>query len=286
MPIESSYLLDRHKTRLGFERAADSYDANAVLQQEVGRRLTERLEFIKLQPALVLDLGCGTGQISADLLKRYKSAQVLGIDLAASMVQKTCQRGGWLRKPKGICADVAQLPLKDQCADMALSNLMLQWCNDLPNTFREIARVLKPQGLFMFATLGTDTLKELRASWAKVDGFTHTNQFQDMHDIGDALMQAGFRDPVVDMEVITMTYREVRGLLQDLKGIGANNATQGRNPALTGKARFQALYQAYATYQQADGLYPATYEVIYGHAWAPLIQPSQKPEKFIPIKAI
>ncbi len=279
----SPYLLDKHKTRLGFERAADTYDANAVLQREIGERLTERLDLIKMQPETVLDVGCGTGFITEHLLNRYKRARVIGVDLAHSMVQKTRKRGGWFRKPQGVCADAARLPFQPQCADMLVSSLMLQWCNDLPAVFREFVQVLKPNGLLMFATFGPDTLKELRASWGWVDGFTHTSRFVDMHDVGDALLQAGFRDPVVDMEVITLAYADVRGLLRDLKGIGANNATHGRNHGLTGKARMQAFMQAYEQFRQQDGNYPATYEVVYGHAWAPQLLPARLPEKFIPI---
>lgn len=283
MEHRGAYWLDKRKTRQGFERAAHTYDANAVLQREIGERLLERLDFIKMQPETVLDLGCGTGMISEHLLKRYKKARVIGVDLALNMVQKTRQRGGWFRKPQGVCADAHHLPFQPQCADMLLSNLMLQWCNDLPAVFGEFVQVLKPNGLLMFATFGPDTLKELRASWGRVDGFTHASQFVDMHDVGDALLQAGFRDPVVDMETITLTYTEVRGLLRDLKGIGANNATSGRNHGLTGKARLQAFLQAYEYFRQENGLYPATYEVVYGHAWAPALLPSKLPEKFIPI---
>lgn len=281
--LNSPYLLDKHKTRLGFERAADTYDANAVLQREIGERLVERLDLIRMQPETILDLGCGTGFITEHLFGRYKKARVIGVDLAHSMVQKTCKRGGWFRKPQGVCADAARLPFQPQSADMLISSLMLQWCNDLPAVFREFVQVLKPDGLLMFATFGPDTLRELRASWGKVDGYTHGSRFVDMHDVGDALLQAGFRDPVVDMEIITLTYADVRGLLRDLKGIGANNATQGRNHGLTGKTRMQAFLQAYEQFRQTDGKYPATYEVVYGHAWAPKLLPSPLPENFIPI---
>lgn len=284
MSIESDpYLLDKRKTRLGFERAAATYDASAVLQREIGERLLERLDLIKMQPDTVFDLGCGTGFLTENLLKRYKKARIIGVDLAHGMVRKTCQKGGWFRKPQGVCADANALPFREQAADMLLSNLMLQWCTDLPQVFGELVRVLRPDGLLMFATFGPDTLKELRASWSKVDGYTHTSRFVDMHDVGDALLQAGFRDPVMDMEMVTLTYREVRGLLHDLKGIGANNATQGRNHGLTGKTRMQAFLDAYEYFRQQDGLYPATYEVVYGHAWAPKLTPSTLPEKFIPI---
>ena len=277
---DAAYALEQAKTRSGFDRAAQSYDAAAVLQREVGERLLERLDLVRMQPERVVDLGCGTGKITEQLLKRYKKAQVTGLDLALSMVQMTRTKGGWLRRPGGICADVAQLPLKPDSVDMMISNLMLQWCNDLPAVFSELAQALRPEGLLMFSTFGPDTLKELRSSWGQVDGYTHTSRFVDMHDVGDALLQAGFRDPVVDMEVITLTYADVSGLLRDLKSIGANNATAGRNRGLTGKQRMQSFYQAYEQFRRADGKYPATYEVIYGHAWAPDITPSAVPEGY------
>ncbi len=281
-----AYALDRRKTRLGFERAADTYDASAFLQREIGNRLTERLDLVRLQPQCVADLGCGTGEITQHLRQRYPQAQVVSVDLALNMVRKTLQKNASNAQAWGICADVNHLPLPDQCMDMLVSNLMLQWCNDLPATFREFVRVLNPQGLLMFTTFGPDTLQELHASWRAVDGYTHVSQFPDMHHVGDALLSAGLRDPVVDVETITLTYRSVTDLLRDLKGIGANNATQGRNQGLTGKARLQALLAAYERFRRDDGTYPATYEVVYGHAWAPVMQASTQPERFIPIKAI
>lgn len=280
------FLLERRKTRLGFERAAETYDANAFLQREIGDRLTERLDLIRLQPQTVLDLGCGTGAITTHLLQRYPQADVLSVDLALNMVRKTCQHSVAERKAVGVCADASQLPLSAHCVDMIISNLMLQWCNDLTRTFQEFARVLQPNGLLMFATFGPDTLKELHASWAQVDQYTHASTFPDMHHVGDALLQAGLRDPVVDVETITLTYREIRDLLRDLKGIGANNATAGRNRGLTGKARLQGFLQAYEQFRLPDGSYPATYEVVYGHAWAPPLWSDGRPEKFIPIKAV
>ncbi|HPY39384.1 MAG TPA: malonyl-ACP O-methyltransferase BioC [Thiolinea sp.] len=281
VPTELAHFLDPFKTRSGFDRAAKTYDEAALLQREIGERLVERLDYVRLNPQLVLDLGCGTGKISQALLSRYPQAAVMGVDLALAMVETTKQRTGIA----GVCADVQRLPFQDECAELLISNLMLQWCNDLLAVFQECARVLRPEGLFTFTTFGPDTLYELRHSWGQVDGYTHASRFVDMHDVGDALLAAGFRDPVMDREVITVTYPAVKGLLQDLKAIGANNATLGRNRGLTGKQRLQAFYQAYEAYKLEDGLYPATYEVIYGHAWAPKIKPSAKPERFIPIRA-
>lgn len=269
--------------RQRFSRAAQTYDEAAFIQREIGTRLMERLDYIRLQPERLLDLGCGTGLLCEQALARYPKAQVVGLDIATNMMDYTLQRFASESRLAGVCADASALPLAENSMDMLLSNLMLQWCNDLPQVFRECARVLRPEGLLMFSTLGPDTLQELRKSWSQVDGYAHTSRFEDMHNVGDALVAAGFRDPVVDREVITLTYADVRGLLNDLKSIGANNATAGRARGLTGKQRWQAFYQAYDQFKQADGRYPATYEVIYGHAWAPKITPADKPERFISV---
>lgn len=286
MHTENPYWLEPRKTRLGFERAASTYDASAFLQREIGNRLTGRLDWLLIEPMTVLDIGCGTGAISAELLRRYPAAQVIGVDLALGMVQQTCRHASPPADLQGICADAAALPFRPQTADLLVSSLMLQWCNDLPGVFREFVQVLKPHGALMFATFGPDTLQELRASWSQVDGYTHASRFPDMHDVADALMQAGFRDPVVDRETVTLTYRDVRELLRDLKGIGASNATAGRNRGLTGKSRLVRFLEAYAPFRQADGLYPATYEVVYGHAWAPALLPGAYPANYIPIHPV
>lgn len=269
--MDDQYLLDKIKVRNGFERAANSYDAAAVLQREVASRLLERLDYIRLQPNSVLDLGCGTGTVTADLLKRYPKAQTIALDLALNMLKKTQLHGkGWLKKkPQCLCADAERLPLKDDTIDLLISSLMLQWSNDLPALFAGFQKVIAPNGLLMFTTFGPDTLKEMRESWATVDNIPHTTQFTDMHDIGDALLQAGFSDPVMDMEIITMTYDSVREVMRDIKNIGASNATRGRAKGLMGKQRLAAFELAYENFKQSDGAYPVTWEVVYGHAWVP-----------------
>lgn len=286
--MSKQFCIDRRRTRKNFEQSAQSYDAAAILQQEVARRLIERLDYIKVQPELAVDLGCGTGQITAALLKHYPKSQIVALDLAVNMLKQTRKKGSWLRKPMTVCADVHQLPLKPQSVDLLMSNLMLQWCDDLPKVFTEMARSMRSGGLVLFTTFGPDTLKELRHSWNQVDDSPHSIIYPDMHDIGDELMKAGFSQPVMDMEMITMTYHKVEQLMRDLKQIGASNTDTKRRKSLTSKGRMKAFIQAYQQFQQADGLYPASYEVVYGHAWMPDHR-LQKPvgvEKFIPIKAV
>ncbi len=176
MPDEgAAFRVDKRQARLAFERAAQTYDDAAALQREIGRRLIERLDLIRLRPARILDLGAGTGEFSRALLRRYRKADVIALDLALNMLRHTRRRGGWFRRPGCVCGDAERLPFAADSFDFIFSNLMLQWCLDLEPVFTELHRVLSPGGLLMFTTFGPDTLKELRASWQAVDGYTHVN---------------------------------------------------------------------------------------------------------------
>lgn len=259
-------MIDKAQACLAFSRAAASYDAAALLQREIGERMLQRLDYIKAEPNTILDAGTGTGMCAAHLLKRYTRAEVIALDFALPMVEQAKRQRHWLRRPHGVCADFEQLPLKDQSIDLIVSNAAIQWCTDLSATFCEFRRVLRPGGLLMFTTFGPDTLTEIRQAWAMVDDMPHVSPFIDMHDVGDALLGAQFADPVIDMEIITMTYEKIRTLLQDIKSIGAHNVTEERHRGLTGKARMQAFFDAYEAFRQ-DGLLPSTWEVVYGHAW-------------------
>ena len=261
--------IDKLQARRAFNRAATTYDAVAELQYEIGDRLIERLDYVRLQPARILDLGAGTGFFSAALLKRYRKADIVALDVAENMLRQVQGRGGWFRKPRCVCADAETLPFADDSFQLIFSNLMLQWSVDLEKTFQELRRVLAPGGLLMFTTFGPDTLMELRASWEKVDGFTHVNSFIDMHDVGDSLVNTRWAEPVMDSERITVTYRQLDRLMQDLKQIGAHNVTRGRPAGLTGRRRMQQLADAYEHFRE-NGVLPASYEVVYGHAWSPV----------------
>ncbi len=265
----AGYQLDKCQARLAFERAADTYDEVASLQQEIGQRLIGRLDLIRMQPTRILDLGAGTGFFSKALMQHYRKAHVVALDLALAMLHHTRRRGGWLRKPGCVCADAERLPFADDSFDFVFSNLMLQWCMDPELVFAELRRVLAPGGLLLFTTFGPDTLMELRASWEAVDGYTHVNRFIDMHDIGDALMHTRWAEPVMDAERITVTYRELRTLMRDLKQLGAHNVTAARPRGLTGRQRLRQVTEAYERFRR-DGVLPASYEVVYGHAWSPV----------------
>lgn len=270
--MQESYFLDKTRVRQSFDRAAGAYDAAAILQTRVREEMLQRLQLVKLQPAWILDAGCGTGLAGAALAKTYPHSQVLNLDLAPGMVRHTLKNQPWLQRlfssrQHGVCGDIEQLPIRQQSVDLLWSNLSIQWCNQLDSAFAEMRRVLKPQGLLMFSTLGPDTLKELRAA-SSDDGHTHVSQFIDMHDIGDALVRAGFSDPVLDVERYTLTYDDVLDLMRDLKAIGAHNAAAGRRKGLAGRAFIDHIRQRYENYRQ-QGKLPATYEVVFGHAWCP-----------------
>ncbi len=266
---DKQFAIDKAQARQSFNRAADTYDAVAELQYEIGDRMLERMDFIRLKPQRILDLGAGTGKFTAALMQRYRKADVIALDIAPAMLAHVQQRGGWMRKPQCVCADAEVLPFADDSFDFIFSNLMLQWCTDLEATLAELRRVLSPGGLLMFTTFGPDTLMELRASWADANGYPHVNRFTDLHDVGDLLLQTKWADPVMDSERITVTYRELPRLMQDLKQLGAHNVTAGRPRGLTGRHTWQRMAEAYERYRE-DGVLPASYEVVYGHAWSPL----------------
>lgn len=248
--------------RQDFSRAAASYDEAAVLAREVSLRMTARLDLVKITPARVADIGCATGDGIRALQARYPQALPLAIDFAPAMLAAVARRVSWLerlrhRAPRCVAADVRVLPLAGGTLGLAWSNLMLHWLDDPLPAFRELHRVLEVGGLLMFSALGPDTLKELRAA-----GATTLRHFHDMHDLGDMLMAAGFADPVMDMERIELTYASPRGLLRDQRLLGVRDGLLGPLGFREGRRVFRAWQS-----QQRDGRLPATFEIVYGHAW-------------------
>lgn len=289
-PDHDAYRLDKRQVRSAFDRAAPVYDQHAVLQREVRERLLDRLQWIRLAPERIVDLGSGPGLSFRALAKRYSKAQVINLDLSWAMARRAAQQRRWLRRPWSLCADIEALPLADATIDLALSAAALQWVNDLDRTFAEVRRVLAGGGLWLFATFGPDTLHELRAAFASVSGekaAPRINRFFDLHDIGDALLRAGFADPVMDQEHLTLTYADFPSLLRDLRGVGVRNALAGRERGLFGPRRLQAVADAYRAEFVEAGRLPATWEIVYGHAWAPdAPAPSALAGRVIPIRPI
>lgn len=267
---------EKSRVARAFGNAANSYDDVAILQRDTADEMLERLDLVKITPQQILDLGTGTGRNLNLLQQRYPAAQQLAVDIAPAMLKQARQRyrndlglRRWLpgnKSPLFIAGDAEQLPLAENSVDLVYANLALQWC-DLTAAFTEIQRVLRPGGLLMFSTLGPDTLQELRQSWAAVDNYPHINVFLDMHDVAEAMFAAGLSDPVLDSDRHSLLYNDIIGMMRDLQQLGARNVNQGRRRGLTGKNTLNKVKAASEKFRVNCQL-PATYEVIYGHAWA------------------
>lgn len=265
--------VDQRQVRRNFARAAAGYDAAAFIPREIGSRMLERLDYVRIEPARILDLGCGTGAALTALRERYREAQIFGVDLSAEMLlagRGQRSRLKWLlpflRSGAAplACADAARLPFAARRFGLLWSNLMLHWLDDPIPALAEMHRVLEVGGLVMFSTFGPDTLKELRGAFA--DGYAHTQRFADMHDLGDMLVGCGFADPVMDMEVLTLTYADLEHLFRELRAGGAGCAMAARRHGLMGAPAWRAMAAAYEKLRR-EGRLPATFEVVYGHAW-------------------
>lgn len=275
-----SRVFDTQQVRRAFSRSAAHYDDAAKLQHEVEARLLESLDYLndpalaREPPQVVLDLGCGPGRAAAAMRKRWPRARVVALDLALPMLREAGKRsGGWrhaLQKPiDRVCADVRALPLAEGSVDVLFSSLCLQWVEDLPAAFAGFRRVLKPGGLLLVSTFGPDTLIELRSAFAQADSVPHVSPFASIAQFGDALVHAGFRNPVLDRDEFVSTYPDLPALMRELRAIGATNALASRRHTLTGRTRFAAAAAAYEHERRSDGGLPATWETITAMAWAP-----------------
>ena len=274
MATEKDFALDRELLIRRFGDAAATYDDVSVLAREIARRMDERLDYIRITPKRILDLGCGTGADFDALARRFPSATRVGVDFARPMLERARgQRSlfGRLRAlgrpaaPSLVCADARALPIARASMSLVWSNLMLNWLADPLPALREMHRVLEVDGLLMFSTLGPDTLGELRAALPQASG-ERVHRFIDMHDLGDALVAAGFSDPVMDMEVLTLTYGDLDELLRDLRLSGSANASAARQRGLAGKSGWEAARTALDGLRR-EGRLPATFEIVQGHAW-------------------
>lgn len=268
---------------LAFSRAANHYDQYAVLQREITQRLFDHLIPIRLSPQVILDAGSGTGYAHVLLKKYFKQAQLLELDLSLDMLKQARQRYSGnsffhlvakLRQfilrnhkiPFQICGDIEALPLKDRSIDFIWSSLAFQWCSSYQTVFSECFRVLRPGGLLLFATLGPDTLKELRYAFSGTD-FLNQHAWVDMHHLGDCLLQTGFDNPVMDVEYLTLTYTDLLSIVRDLKAVGANATDY--HPRLGNKQIWRQARTRYETFR-TEAVLPVTYEVVFGHAWKPV----------------
>ncbi len=281
---------DSRRLRKIFDRRAATFDDVAFLPREIAQRMRERLDYIKVNPAQVLDAGCGAGDDLPALRERFPEAPVFGADLSRAMLARAVQHDAtdtsWRRflpaslgkalgsrGPRFAQADFSALPFASGAFEFVWSNLALHWHSRPDLVFPEWQRVLKVNGLLMFSTLGPDTLKELRGAYAEIEAahgvntHKHVIDFVDMHDLGDMLVESGFEIPVMDQETLTITYKSPESLLADVRRWGAYPFRRETSPGVASRRMRKALLAALEARRRADGTIPLTFEVIYGHAW-------------------
>ncbi len=274
-------LLNLTQLTRSFNQAAKRYDEFAKLQQLVGGRLLQRFDYIKLQPVRILDLGCGTGYFLQQLQQRFQNAEIIALDISDQMLLQAKQQ---LSASAAVCADLNALPFGRQRFDLIFANMSLVLVTDINAVMAELARVLAPNGLFAFTTLGPDTLIELRHSWQIVDAKPHIHDFYDMHDVGDAMLATKMADPVVDTEALTLLYPDLMSIMRDLQWSGAVNQHPVRQRGCYTPRQFTLLEQAYQQYAHPSGKLPVTAEVIYGLAWGSgVVKREQGAEVSVPI---
>lgn len=251
--------LEHQLIQASFDKAAKQYEQHAVLQRESLNRLIERLEDdLKTPPKQILDLGCGTGWAIPELLKLYPEANIIAADFAPSMVKMVPSHP----QVSARVSDAHAIDVHAQSCDLVFSNLMIQWCDE-STVLKEIKRALKPGGHVHLTTMGEHTLHELKLAWQDIDDQPHVNEFVPAAKMADLTLNLGFEDVIADSEFITMTYANVIDMMRDLKNIGAHNVDNNRPRGLTSPKVIKQLTQNFEEFRTEDGLYPATYELVY-----------------------
>lgn len=256
--------LEHHQIQAAFSKAAKQYEQHAVLQKESLQRLLDRVDFDtqeandKITPEVILDLGCGTGWAIPALRQRFSDSQIIAADFSTSMLAEIkAQDNLDIRHTDAHAIDVHA-----GSVDLVFSNLMLQWCDE-ETVFREIKRALKPGGLMHITSMGEHTLHELRYAWSQIDDKPHINRFAPANVLADLSMRLGFKDSIADSELITLTYGSVIDIMRDLKNIGGHNTDDKRAKGLTSPKVLKQLEKHYQEFRTEEGLYPATFELVY-----------------------
>jgi malonyl-CoA O-methyltransferase len=264
--LNSHHTLRIADVRRRFDRAAPSFDDADFIHAVTRDGLFTRLAPIVIDAHVVVDLGCATGSATRALAGHFRGARIMAVDLSLPMLERCRAKRGWFSKTSTLQADATALPFADHSVDVVFANLLLPWANEPGAVAGEVSRVLREDGLFVFATLGPDSLLEIRNAWAAVDDRSHVNHFLDMHDVGDLMLRAGLRDPVLDVDRLSVSYDDADALFRDLTAVGARNSLQNRNPSLLGKRRFQAMREGLENATAGSGI-SLDLELVYGHCW-------------------
>lgn len=260
--MSSSFAIDKTKVRQSFSSAAYSYDELASLQRKIGFELLERSAIKGFTKDVIVDIGCGTGFLTQQLVLNSTAQQIIAVDIAMPMLQVSRHKLRTTDRVQYICADAEHLPLKNHTVNKIVSNLALQWCQNLTDVFAGFQQTLQPAGQFFFSTFGSTTLQELKQAWSEVDDYTHVNKFYSVHELLSLLQQAGFVDIQIETKLYQSYYQTVMELMKELKGIGSHNVSFNRNKQMTNKLDLQLMIEAYEKYR-LNGLIPATYEIIF-----------------------
>lgn len=257
-----------------FDAAAAHFDKSDFVHRHAAAGLFERMSPMLVNARYIVDLGAATGNASRILARQFRKSSVLSTDLSMSMLRQAKKGRSRFSRITELRADAMHLPLRDSSVDLIFANLLMPWIDGLPGFLTEAARILRKDGLFLFSTLGPDSLAELREAWGGVDGDEHVIPFMDMHDIGDAVMRAGLREPVLDVDYLNVSWRSSKAFFDDLTHAGARNALVHRRKTLTGKKRFQNMTEGLQQLSQPAGPdqpegtpLQLRMELIYGHAW-------------------
>ena len=271
-------MLDTRHIRRRFDRVAGTFDQADFVHAATRDGLLQRIEPLLVDATTVVDLGCASGGAARQLQKRFPKAKLLGVDLAHKMLQEARSRKSWLAKSRFLQADARRLPFANESVDVVFSNQLLPWIANPDQVFVEVARVLKKGGVFAFATLGPDSLLEISRAWRQIDDGLHVSRFPDMHNLGDGLVGAGLRDPVLDVDRLTVSYESCDAMLADLSASGARNALQDRSRALTGRRKFRGMLAALEA-TATGGKIALELELVYGHCWG--AGPKTDPSNFM-----
>ena len=259
-------MLRMRDIRRRFDSAAAGFDDADFVHAITRDGLFTRLEPLLMRPATILDLGSATGAMGRSLRKRFKRAHIISLDLSHAMLRRGRKERPWFSRSSFVQGDAHQLPFADASFDIIVANQALPWATSPQPVFEEVSRVLRDGGVFAFATLGPDSFQEIARAWATVDSGAHVHRFPDMHDIGDGLVRAGLRDPVLDVDRLSVSYEDTDALFSDLTRAGARNVLADRTTGMVGKKKFRAMADALVA-TEAGGRIMLELELVYGHCW-------------------